>query len=542
MHRCHVRRFPLLLFFLNALFLSAFSLTGSSPAQAADDAGGSVEQACFDRAAVREMAGDHAGALKEYRAFLAEHPDHERAPLAAMAAANLEFLALGEPDAAVAAYDLLVSRYPGSVWAPEAARRKAECLQASEQWEPAGRAYGQALTLAGSCAEPPRVDWMNEVSLAAADCFDRAGNQAQVIEIYEGVLQNPLPSEAAAMVMYRLGERYEAQAQPAQAAARYARLIHSYPASRPAGQAIGKRALIEAHEPLDWDSFTAYAAAGDSIRQRHYAGALPKLDQVRSASRDPVLLQCVEFRQIVAETMISSDFTAGLSRLERFLDTAPHPEALPDTEPLLQNYRALAGAEERARANPDDLASLRALGDAYLQSQAIAKGIEVLERARALDSANADVQFSLGRCYLAAGRGAEAQQAFGVYLEQNPQNTAALNMIGYSCLGAGDAESAIVFFERYAAADPDDPNAHDSLGEGYLAAGRLEEAAREYERAVEIDPGFVNSYFMMAGAYRQLGRTEDAVARYNRFLELSPVGDQADQARAALAEIAGAAD
>jgi len=510
----------------------------SSPAAAGDPASDAAAQACLDRAARRELAGDYAGARVEYEAFLSAHATDERAPLAAMTIANLDLLAANDSDAAVAAYDRVLRDYAASTWAPEAARRKAECLQAGERWQAAGRAFGEALTLAARSGERPQTAWVNEVSLAAADCFDRAGDQGEVIAVYEAVLDNPLPSEAAAMVLSRLAERYETGGQPEKAAQRYAQLIRSYPASDAAARALEKRAAIEPHAQLNWQPYLDYAAAGTAIRQRDYAAALPPLEAVLAADIDPVLRECAEFRKIVGETNLAADFTTGLARLEALLAAAPQPEALPNTEPVVLNYRMMAEMERQVAESPEDIGALRALGDGYARVRAGAKAVATLERARALAPENADVQFSLGNAYLAAGRTAEARQAYDAYLQQDPNNAAALNMIGYSCLGAGDAAAAIVYFERYAAIQPDDPNAHDSLGEGYLNAGRLEDAAREYERAIEIDPSFVNSYFMLGGVCRQLGRMDRAQEVYERFLGMTPIGDQADQARAALAEMA----
>jgi tetratricopeptide (TPR) repeat protein len=506
------------------LALLALALAGAAGAQ-------------LEQAAQLERDGEYVQARNAYQAFAAGQPEHRLAPLALMAQANIELLALEDSAAAVAGYDRLVDAYPQSDWAAEAARRKAEVLQARAAWREAGQTYGAALALAGGQSEGPGTNWINEVSLAAADCFYQAGEHDAVIATYETVLQGPLPAEAAATITYRLADSYETTGHPREAAAHYAQLIRTYPGHQPARDALAKREMISEHETLDWEPYLALAEARAAIGARDPAGSLEHARRAFEGTDDPAVRRVAEYGTIYAETLLSGDFTAGLDRLERFVDALPDPTQFPTSEQLMGLYRRVAEAERRAAESPEDAAVLRGLGYQYLQAQAAMRAVEVLERARDLDPENSDVYMGLGYAYQGTGRAEEARTAFDTYLEYDPDNTQVMNMIGYTCLGSGDVDSAIRYFERYAAVAPDDPNAHDSLAEGYLNAGRLEEAAREYEHAIEIDESFTNSHFMLGRVYRQLEEPEKAAAAFRRFLAMIPGGPQAEEARAALEEL-----
>ena len=70
----------------------------------------------------------------------------------------------------------------------------------------AGTAYHMALDLAGNRGpEGETAAWVNEVSMAAADCFHQLGDRAQVIATYEKVLAGALPPQATAAALFRLG-------------------------------------------------------------------------------------------------------------------------------------------------------------------------------------------------------------------------------------------------------------------------------------------------------------------------------------------------
>jgi tetratricopeptide (TPR) repeat protein len=503
-------------------------------------AGGmALAQEQFREAAALQAAGEFDAAAEIYESFLSEQPDDALAPLAAVTVANIQYLGKQDTAAAIAAYDRVLRDYPTSTWAAEAARRKGECLQATEQWAGAGEAYGQALELAGQGEDPPSTEWVNEVSLAAADCFYEMGDRSKVIGMYERALEQRLPPHSAAAVLYRLGDSYESDGQLEKAARQYARVIEEYPFTQSYDLAFAKREMIEQHTQLDWQPYEAYAQTTTDFRNRDYQAVMDRTQAILDGSDNPTLRQCATYRRIIAETTLSGDFTRGSQRLDSLLSTLPDRRMMPNAADRLAQFERVAVLEAEACEAPEDATVLRRLGEMYLRSGSSARAVEALEKALAVSPEDEQAHLLLGFSYAQSQRAEEAVDAFDYYFDRNPSEAGTLNQVGYTYLQLGDAETAISYFKRYVEAAPDDANAHDSLGEGYLNAGRLEDAAREYQRAIEMDPSFTNSYFMLAGVYRQLERNEDAALTYREFLELSPLGAQAEQARQALSEMQG---
>ncbi|MFC1572078.1 tetratricopeptide repeat protein [Candidatus Eisenbacteria bacterium] len=526
-----------------AVVLAAALVVGA--AQGQDPFAGATEQI---------MAGNYPTALEEYQSYIADHPNDRLAPVAAMAAGNLQHLALEDPAGAIKAYERVLKDYRASSWATEAARRKAECLETLEDWAGAGEAYQLALKLASTGRlEPPAgvsaggghegagvsAAWINEVSLAAANSFYQSGDRQKVIQTYESALRGALPSEASATTLQRLADCYESAGETEKAADRYVRLLQNYPLSPEYAVALSKRPLIEQHRQLDWGPYESFQQATVADRGGNLDEALGLCDQILAGDTSQMIRTSTEYRKILCESRLEGNFTSGLDRLQSLFERSPEARSIPNTEQLITFMTAVSEMEQQVSRSPRDATLMMNLGEMYRRGRANNKAVETLERAVAIEPENGEALLALGHAYAGAGRTEEARDAYKRYLQIDPNDTTALNMIGYMYLGQGNAEEAIPYFVRYAEIAPDDPNAHDSLGEGYMSAGRLQEAVSEYEKALELNPSFANSLFMMGQIHQQLKDKPKAVTAYRQFLELTPSGPQADQARAALEELGG---
>ena len=492
----------------------------------------------FDRASRLAMSADYHGALEQYESFLSRAPGDRLCPVAAIAIANIQLLALHDSSAAVKSYDRVVTDYPTSPWAAEAARQKGVCMEARADWEEAGETYQLALDLATHTESGQSEDWVNEVTASAANAFYRAGDQPRVIATYRRVLDGAPPPEVAATALYRLGETYESGNEDEMAAESYAQILEAYPSSEIFQSAVAKRELIDKHRKVDWGSVEMYADATALSRQGDFEGAVRKCDELLASSANERLRECTEYRKITLETSLRGDYTEGCERLRRYIQD--HPEGLRTSvaqTTLEEQWSPIADLEASARENPNEAEILRALGGAYLNARATSRAIEMLSKAVALDPDREGPHLELGYAQTQAGNNEEALKEFTFYLERHPDDVNTLNMIGYNYIRVGQPENAIPYFQRYVEVAPDEANAHDSLGEGYLEAGRLEDAAMEYRRAVEIDPSFSNSHFMLGRVYQQMEKKTEAIEAFRRFLELDVSGPQADQARAALEQL-----
>jgi tetratricopeptide (TPR) repeat protein len=490
----------------------------------------------FTSASARELAGDHAGAVRAYEAFLERAPDDRLAPVAAMAIATIQISGNADSSAGLVWLDRVLDDYPTSPLAPQAARETGAIAEARRQWREAAVAYGAALEIAGDGAG---AAWINDVAGASARCHERAGEPDLALQTYRRLLDGEPAPEVAANAYYRIGSIQEASGDTAGAAENYAKVLTDFPCTPAADPVVVKRPIIDRRLRFDWKPIETYAAGTKLVAQRDWPGALKTCEDLLAGPENSPLHECAEYRKITIETLLAGDYTDGTRKMQAFLSDHAGGQRTEMAETTIsQRWLPAVTLESRVREHPDDPEALRALGFYLLQIRSAPKALEVMERAKAIDPEASQTLLGLGYAYSLNGRVEEAAAAFDAYLEANPNDTDALNMIGYSYLGLGQAERAIPYFERYAAIAVDDPNAHDSLGEGYFRAGRLPDAVREYERAVELNPAFSNSYFMLGQIRAQLGEKAEAAAAYRRFLELTPDGPQADEARAALPALA----
>jgi tetratricopeptide (TPR) repeat protein len=494
-------------------------------------------EATFAEAARLELARDYEGALAAYEAFLQAHPRDDLATVAAAAIANIHAIAREDRESAIRAYTRVVSEYPLSGWGAEASRRKAECLQALERWNDAGSAYAEALALAGREREPHSETWVQQVSLAMVDCFQRGGEPQRVIEAYEHALAGELAPLAKAGTLIRLGEAYEVAGKEAEAAARYLEVLETYPLTDPFEQALAKEPLIARHQQVDWEIYRAFEGIAAARREGDFAAVERGCDEVLARSQNPRHRERAEFGKLSARAILTGQYAENVPALRQLVENHPDLRAMPNLEQTLAFFTQAANLAEQARVAPQDAGPLRTLGALLMQQNLMPQAAVSLERAAALAPDDAATRFTLGQAYAASGRLPEAAAQFHAYLEQNPQDAMACNQIGYTYLAMNQAEASIPFFRRYVEIAPDDANAHDSLGEGLMRGGHLSEAVAEYETAIRLDVSFANSYFMLGEIHRQLGNREQARAAYARFVELAPDDQRVAEARTHLSEL-----
>jgi Flp pilus assembly protein TadD len=142
---------------------------------------------------------------------------------------------------------------------------------------------------------------------------------------------------------------------------------------------------------------------------------------------------------------------------------------------------------------------------------------------------------SYGVALGAAGRHAEAEQAFRAALRLNPRSEEANVNLGKTLSKMDRYAEAIPYFEEGLRQCPDDALYHHSLAIALDKTGRLEEALAEYRRTLELNPAHPYARFNMAIALRDAKRyaearvvLEDAVrvnpsdAQSRKLLELLP--------------------
>jgi|CXWL01.1.fsa_nt_gi predicted O-linked N-acetylglucosamine transferase (SPINDLY family) len=166
--------------------------------------------------------------------------------------------------------------------------------------------------------------------------------------------------------------------------------------------------------------------------------------------------------------------------------------------------------------------AMRDAGFAAMRDGRLDEAVDLLSRAAALDSGNAELRKKLGDALRLSWRMQEAVQSYRQAIVLDPGYVDARNNLGVVLGGLGSRAEAIECFQAAIALDPAHAEAHINLGNVLREAGRFDEAVASYREATRANPGHVLAYSNLAELYRDLGRFEDARACDDRILALDP--------------------
>ena len=126
----------------------------------------------------------------------------------------------------------------------------------------------------------------------------------------------------------------------------------------------------------------------------------------------------------------------------------------PDTDADADSGDTIAQLESRRAEDPEDVAVLLDLGNAYFMSQRLTQAERAYSQALDVEPESAMAQVGLAMVWHARGESRRAEKALHAVLEDHP----------------------------------DDQDAHYSLAIVYFSDGRIDEAKAEWETAAGIDP------------------------------------------------------
>ncbi len=162
--------------------------------------------------------------------------------------------------------------------------------------------------------------------------------------------------------------------------------------------------------------------------------------------------------------------------------------------------RMVAICEKVVAMQPDDVALLTTLGDAYLNSGQPDKAVEVFSRLTEMEPEAPVLFCRLGDACAASGNFDGAENAYGRAVYIDPSDAQRFyNNLGNVFFKAGQSERAEKSLGRSLALCPDQPLVRCSLGEILIGQGRVDEAAREYEEAARIDRASSGGYYNRMG-------------------------------------------
>lgn len=210
----------------------------------------------------------------------------------------------------------------------------------------------------------------------------------------------------------------------------------------------------------------------------------------------------------LGRALLAADAPAQAARrLEQALALAPeanriHYALARAYERLGDSSRAVAHLERRGGAEPS---AADPLMDAY-------HGL--LESALAYHNRGFEA--------FAAGRWAEAAEAFRAGLALEPDNVAIRHTLGTALHQTGDVGGAVREFEAVLGIEPGHAQALFSLGVIHASEGRFDAARRRFEAAIEHQPDYVEVRLALADLLQGMGRPEGALSQYEAVVEIDP--------------------
>lgn len=167
--------------------------------------------------------------------------------------------------------------------------------------------------------------------------------------------------------------------------------------------------------------------------------------------------------------------------------------------------------EQKAKANPKDLAAWDQLGDVTL-------------RAAAFDPSYYP----------------RASDAYAHVLKLDPENLDALRGMGNIDFDQRKFDQAIAAYEHYLSRKPDDPDVRTDLGTMYLSTSNADQAVVQYRKVLATHPQFFEAAFNLGVAYSQMNKAADAQTALQAALKIAPDGDARNRVNQMIASLTSA--
>jgi TolB-like protein len=163
------------------------------------------------------------------------------------------------------------------------------------------------------------------------------------------------------------------------------------------------------------------------------------------------------------------------------------------------------------------------LGNTKSPRETLEKGIELAQKALAMDDSIADAHGLLCLFYLRKREYdkaiAEGERAVAL----NPGRTSVLDNYAVSLNYAGRPEEAIPLFQKAIRLNPFGPSyLYRDFGHALRNTGRFEEAVSAFKKAIQLAPDNITAHTGLAFTYSLMGREKEARAEAAEVLRINP--------------------
>jgi tetratricopeptide (TPR) repeat protein len=185
-----------------------------------------------------------------------------------------------------------------------------------------------------------------------------------------------------------------------------------------------------------------------------------------------------------------------------------------------QYQAAIPELQKAAAINPADAAVRNNLGIALFETGRSAEAVEAYRKTIELSPDFAEAYNNLGNVLARMGRVEEALARYGKALELDPGYASAHSNLGVALARLGKPEEAIPHLQKALEAKPDDAEVNTNLGLSLAMVGRIDEGIPHLEKALASHPD-LEGEFNLARVLAARGRFADAVPHFEHALQLS---------------------
>lgn len=180
--------------------------------------------------------------------------------------------------------------------------------------------------------------------------------------------------------------------------------------------------------------------------------------------------------------------------------------------------------ETAADAQPDNIALLLELGNAYLQSGNAEKARQAYEKLVALESDNAAFHCLLGEALFAAGMEKECEEIFLKAAEIDAgQSDRFFFKLAVMFYDARKLEDAARLIRQCITVNASNPLYYCFLGDVLIGSAKISEALAAYRQAMDVDPSNAGAYYNRLGnALMKAGYFPEAMQSFQSAIGCEP--------------------
>ena len=178
--------------------------------------------------------------------------------------------------------------------------------------------------------------------------------------------------------------------------------------------------------------------------------------------------------------------------------------------------------EQVLRLQPSHFDALHLLGVIALRTGSTRRGVDLIQKAIAVNQTNEIAYSNLGNGLRDQKRHEDAVASYDKAIALAPDYAEAYSNRGVALRDLKRHEDAVASCDKAIALKPDYAEAYNNRGGALRDLDRHEDAIASYDKAIELKPDYAASYSNCSAVLRDLNRPEDAVASCDKAIVLRP--------------------